>query len=354
MSGLDQPIVIANSCFHVGHERTFRAAEEQGFFEEEGLDRYVYERGGLVPEKWEHEVLGQIMWERGIDIATAVDVRAAILQRARGEDVYIVGGWRVQLAPRLIAAKGMNRPEQFRGARIPIREKWGLRYHGVARALRTFGLDPERDVEWIERTHTAYGHGEDEGDLLRSGEVTLLPTDGKEGDRLVSEGFPIAFDLERHYRELDVWPPGRVVVATRRTVEERGDELSAFLRGSVRGFWFAQDTKNRGYMFDLETRLRAATFNDTERKVRQLRTREDVPPVGGNFVMDGLVPRQALAGVIDDMVQAGALERPLDLDDVLKDAASIDAFDELQRKSLIDPEVLARWRERRGRRMRTV
>ena len=88
MSGLDQPIVIANSNYHVGQERSVRVAEEQGFLKEEGLDSHVYLWGGLVPGRWEFDALGDVMWERGVDIATAVDVRAAVLRRSRGEDVY--------------------------------------------------------------------------------------------------------------------------------------------------------------------------------------------------------------------------------------------------------------------------
>lgn len=122
MSGLDQPIVIANSSYHTGHERSWLIAEEQGYVQEEGLHRYVYQRGGLIPGEWEREALGRQMWERGVDIATAVNVWSAVIQRARGEDVYIVGGWRVQSAPKLIAAKGITRPEQLRGARSIIRE----------------------------------------------------------------------------------------------------------------------------------------------------------------------------------------------------------------------------------------
>src|SRR3970040_1183350 len=106
MGGLDQPIVIANCNFHVGHERSVRVAEEQGFYEEEGLGDYVYQAGGLLPGHCEFERLGDPMWERGVDIATAVDARAAIVQRSRGADVYIVGGWRTQLETKLVGAKG--------------------------------------------------------------------------------------------------------------------------------------------------------------------------------------------------------------------------------------------------------
>ncbi|HZT08009.1 MAG TPA: hypothetical protein VFC51_13340 [Chloroflexota bacterium] len=350
MSGLDQPIVIANSNYHVGQERSFRVAEEQGFLREEGLDRYVYERGGLIPGRWEFEALGQVMWERGVDIATAVDVRAAVLQRARGEDVYIVGGWRVQLAPRLIGAKGITGPEQLRGARIGVREKWGLNHIGLASAISTFGIDPEREIEWVEDPIVGYGSAGVE-ELLRSGRVTVLPLNGREADRLMDEGYPLVLDLETFYRGRGAWPPGKVIVATRRTVEQRGAELRAFLRANLRAFWFVQDPANHEYMFELETRMRASTFNDDERKLRMLRSESEVPVQTydgprstGYMPMDGLVPRPALAAIVQGMAQKGEIDSAFAVDDVLKDQASIDAYDRLVSRGLIDAALVARWR----------
>ena len=43
MSTLDQPILIANSNYHVGHQVAIFVAEEQGFFREEGLKEYEYD-----------------------------------------------------------------------------------------------------------------------------------------------------------------------------------------------------------------------------------------------------------------------------------------------------------------------
>lgn len=37
MSVKDQPLLVANSNYHVGHEITFRVAEELGYFREEGF-----------------------------------------------------------------------------------------------------------------------------------------------------------------------------------------------------------------------------------------------------------------------------------------------------------------------------
>jgi len=106
-------------------------------------------------------------------------------------------------------------------------------------------------------------------------------------------------------------------------------------------------------MYDLETRLRQATFNDDERRLRMLKT--ETPPTDAAIrrdsdptIMDGLVSRAGLAGVIDGMVQSGELDHAIDVDDVLKDAAAIDACQQLLDRGLIDREALQHWRAARG------
>jgi hypothetical protein len=43
MSTLDQPILIANSNYHVGHQVAIFVAKEQGYFTQEGLKEYDYD-----------------------------------------------------------------------------------------------------------------------------------------------------------------------------------------------------------------------------------------------------------------------------------------------------------------------
>jgi hypothetical protein len=183
--------------------------------------------------------------------------------------------------------------------------------------------------------------------------VQFLSLNGAQADELLGEGYPLVLDLEEHYRQRGAWPPGRVIVATRRTVEQRGDELRAFLRANLRGAWFGTDPRNHGYMYHLETRLRRATFNDDERRLRMFKT-ETPPPErearreSDPTIMDGLVSRAGLASVIEGMVHFGQLERPIEVDDVLKDAAAIDACQQLLDRDLIDRQALARWRAAKG------
>src|SRR5918995_302751 len=94
MSTLDQPILIANSNYHVGHQVAIFVAEEQAFFREEGLNSYEYDARGLIPGPLERDGLAMAITNHGVDVATAVDVEAAIYQRSLGAEVYITGGWR--------------------------------------------------------------------------------------------------------------------------------------------------------------------------------------------------------------------------------------------------------------------
>jgi YD repeat-containing protein len=344
---VNQPLFIAQSGFHVGHERSWRAAEAQGFPKEEGLERYEYDPHGLIPARFEADALGLQMWERGVDIATAVNVWSVILHRARGEDVYIVGGWRTLLAPRLVAAKGITRPEQLRGGKSIARETAGMGHTTVVNALRSFGVGPD-DIEWVKSPLSGYGNDADAEDLLRSGQISFLALNGNRADRLISEGHAVVLDLDEFYRKQGLALPGRVIVATARTIEQRGEELRAFLRASLRGFWFTEDSRNHRFMYDLETRLREATRNEDERQLRMLQSPEPPAWTGlrltSPMVMDGLVSREALAGIIAGMVDTGQLAAPIAVDDVLKDAASLDTYQRLLDRGVIDPEALEQWR----------
>ena len=83
MSILDQSLLIANVNYHVGHWVAIYVAEEQGFFKQEGLARYEYERSGLLPGPSESQTLGLAIKEHGVDIATAVDTESAITKEQK-------------------------------------------------------------------------------------------------------------------------------------------------------------------------------------------------------------------------------------------------------------------------------
>lgn len=79
MSGLDQPLLIATTGYHVGHQRSIRVAEEQGYLKDEGLDDYVYDYRGLIPGPLEREGLALAMKEHGVDIACGANADSVIM-----------------------------------------------------------------------------------------------------------------------------------------------------------------------------------------------------------------------------------------------------------------------------------
>jgi ABC-type nitrate/sulfonate/bicarbonate transport system substrate-binding protein len=321
MGGLDQPLLIANSNYHVGQQTSVRVAEEQGYFREEGLAEWVYEPRGLIPGPFEKEGLALQMEERGVDIATAVDLASILWQRAHGADLYIVGGWRYPPNFRLFTVRGITEPAQLRGKRIGIREAGGLDQYFIANNLRRVGIDALREVEWVFDRAFAYGNDPAHLDWLREGRVDALLSQPPYTDVLEGEGFPLLLDPRT------IYPGGRpdkVIVATGRVIEQRPDDLAAFLRANIRGFWFMRDGANLGYLQDLERRLRAESHNDDERRIRMITSIEKVE--GWTVPVHGGVAHAALAAAAEELVAGGEMDGPVDLADALRDGPVMAAY----------------------------
>lgn len=122
MSTLDQPLLIANSNYHVGQQVAIYVAEEQGFFQEEGFTSYDYDGRGLIAGPLERDGLALVIDEHGVDVATAVNVGTALFQRLQGVDLKVVGGWRYAPDYKFYAVKHITAIQQLRGCRIGLRE----------------------------------------------------------------------------------------------------------------------------------------------------------------------------------------------------------------------------------------
>ena len=328
MSALDQPLLIANSGYHVGHLRSTQVAEEQGFFREEGLLEYDFQSGGLIPGTLEGQGLALVMKERGVDIATAVNVQSAIAQRARGAEIYIVGGWRGERGgSSLFGAKGIKGLQELRGKKIGgLRETGGITYRFIAAQLRKAGVDPDREVEWVENQAFAYGGMTSEHlDWLRSGQVDALIIGGAHAKQLAEEGYPLLAE-KTVSKDDDARRPTRVIVATAKTIDSRAEELGAFLRGNIRGFWFLQNPENYPFVLDMEKRLRKATHNEDEQGNQYFARPEGT---SGSAQADGQVSHAGLGSVISEMVDFGELDAPVAVEDVLRDELVRSGYEQL-------------------------
>lgn len=335
MSVLEQNILIANVNYHVGHWVAIYVAEEQGFFKEEGLARYEYERGGLLSGPFEHQGLGLAIKEHGVDIATAVDTESAIAQRAQGADVYIVGGWRYTPFLKWYGSKHITDLSKLRGGKIGVRESsadgGGLVEFFIEEALKQAGVDPATEVEMVQDPVFGYRNNPKHIEMLRSGKVNAITSSPPYSDELEKEGYPVILDPNK------VFPrrPGKVTVAPRRTVEQRGEELKVYFRAIIRSFWFMRDVNNFDYLHDLEARLRKLTHNEDERRLFIASAPDRVDSWA--LPIDGGIEGHALERIMQEMVKRGRLKQALSLDDLFKDDAVRQAYQEVSGRAKLKP-----------------
>jgi ABC-type nitrate/sulfonate/bicarbonate transport system substrate-binding protein len=331
MSTLDQRMLIANSNYHVGQQVAVYVAKEQGYFREEGLEQFEYDGRGLIPAVIEKQGLGPAMVEHGVDIATAVDVSAAIYQRSSGADVYIVGGWRYDPDLKWYSQKGISDIKQLKGKRLGIREREGLVYGFMANLLLQAGIDPATEVTWVFDPVFGYGNDPKHVEMLRDGVVDAMPSFPPFSKQLEAEGFSVLMDP----RVIFPRRPGKVTVATKRTIESRADELRAYFRGIIRAFWFMRDTANFEYLRKLESRLRSESHNDEERELFIVTSLEKVD--GWALPIDGGVTAGSLKRISQEMTAIGDLKEPIPVESLLRDSAVREAYQELLKRPELQP-----------------
>jgi ABC-type nitrate/sulfonate/bicarbonate transport system substrate-binding protein len=335
MSALNQPILIANVNYHVGHWVAIYIAEEQGFFKEEGLSRYEYERSGLLPGPFERNGLGLAIKEHGVDIATAVDAESAIAQRAQGADVYIVGGWRYTPFLKWYGSKHITDMSKLRGGKIGVRERsaegGGLVEFFIEEALKEAGVNPKTDVQFVEDPVFGYRTNSAHADMLRAGKVNATTSSPPYSDELEKEGYPVILDPNK------VFPrrPGKVTVAPAKVINERQEELEAYFRAIIRSFWFMREVNNFRYVHGLEARLRTLTHNEDEHHLFIASAPDRLDSWA--CPIDGGIERSALERIMQEMVTQGRLERPMPVGELFKDEAVTKAYREVSTRAKLKP-----------------
>ncbi len=273
------------------------------------------------------------MEEHGVDIAAGAAVGAALYQRALGADVHIVGGWRYDgpAGTRFYGSPRVRSLADMKGATVGIRERGSMDEGFLMEAFLEAGLDPERDVRW-RFDPVFYEDTPKQFDAVEAGKVDLIPVRPGRWAEAEARGFKLILDTSERYPK---GRPGKVIVATGRALRERGAELSAFLRGNLRAFWFVRTAANFPYLTDLDRRLRVESHNDFEH-CKQLVTRVEVIE-SWPIPLDGAVSHDQLAAIIATMTAAGKLPAGLAVDNVLQDSLVSEAFRDLSAR----PELRA-------------
>ena len=321
---------IGPSHYHVGHIVPAMVAKEMTYFEEEGLAAYDLYHGGLIPAIAETIALRRAMTEKGVDITPDVKPSSVFALAARGEDVHIVGCWRNRQDFHWYGAKGLESFADLKGKRLGVRDLGGIDHVSLRTALKRHGLDPERDVTFV-RGSRFHPHEHPEV-TLREGEVDVVAVN--EGDRtgVAEEGYPLLLTSR------DLYPRGRadrVIIATERMVEQETELLEAYLRATIRAYWFITDYGvNRPYLEALVKRLRQTCLDAEEA------SRSGVEGGGRlSLPFDGAPSVEALRDMVDEGKEFGDLDDGFELEPVVRLEFVERAFKELKARPVLADQM---------------
>lgn len=332
---LTRKLRIATSLNHVGHAVAPMIAVEKGFFSGEGFHNYELLLEGLIPAFVEKVALSASMKERGVQIVLAAMIPSVLALNSRGEDLYIVSGWRFAPLSDCYARPGIKSFADLKGKKIGVRSvgATGPTHMFLWKELLKAGLDPEKDVKWVEDRIFTYHRTRDHVDALRDGRVDCVMSRPPFAEELEKMGCTLLLSP----REL--FPRGRpmsVIAARRSMIEEHGRELRAFLRAILHAFWFERDPSNYPYIADLEKRLRSASPDEDERALRMHTSAEELAQ--RPLPVDGLVPLEALRQIAEEMKEAGEIAPDYSMEAALRDEAIKDAFQELRSRKELEPQ----------------
>jgi ABC-type nitrate/sulfonate/bicarbonate transport system substrate-binding protein len=251
------------SCYHVLHLVPPTIAHELNFFVDEGLHdadgNAAYE---LVPDShapfmFERLTLWQTMKERGIDVT--MDVKPSTIAHLRQQDkeIYVIAGWRNYMPFFVMGPSGTSSLKEIAGKRVGIIDLDDILVTMLSYWLVQEGLDPATDIEWVTGIDTRRGPG-----ALRDGRVDVAFCDRVDIDALRSEGYSELLDVMEKYPN---GRPDRVIAATGRAIEERPDQIRAFVKAMIRAYWFVRSKDNFAVTQAMERRLRRDSPDEDER-----------------------------------------------------------------------------------------
>ena len=301
-----QPMLrMAPTCYHALHQFPAVAAHEMNFFYDEGLRsasgerRYEILDHGLCPFGQEHLGMWQAQVENNVQVLLDVKPQSVFYARQHAKaDLYIVAGWRNQQTTVWAARPDVTSLADLRGRTVGIIDFSGISHNALKTRIRSAGLDPDQDVRWlrgVSRPHNI--------DYLRSGKVDATLFQAHQIPALEAEGFNILVSPSR-----DEFPGGRaerVVAVSGELINERPDDLVAFLRGLLRSYWFMRNQPaNFRYLAAMEKRKRIDHPSPSEKR----RVTFTSPEVGAGmpFPIDGLATGYHWA--LKDAVDNGELD----------------------------------------------
>jgi NitT/TauT family transport system substrate-binding protein len=288
-----------------GHHHLFHivspiVARARGYFDQEGAGDCDFFCSGSDAETLKGMREGR--YHIGLDPKPFLVCGA----KARGADLFIVGGWLNSPAYAFIAAKGrgIGSLQDLKGKKVSVREPDGIDTRFARALFRRQGLDADEMVHWVTagaRSRRA------QQPLFDSGEADAAMIILQDVPGMIADGYPLLGDLSQLY------PDGyavRITAAAGNVVRDEPERLTALLRALIRGYRFMNqhypETKEiltkAGYQLDKD--MDAALW---EGKYHMF---ERIPPDGG-------VNEAGLKLVIDEEKSAGKLPPAFQAEDIL-------------------------------------
>ena len=211
------PLVICYSAL-VASQSIPWIAKEAGFFDRQGLDvRLVYFASSSK------STAALLSGDVDACITGGIGVMRAKLA---GADLYLIGGTKNQLVGSIVANPRFKAPADLKGKKIGISRRGSNTEYMAKAALLRFGLNPDRDVTFIQTG------GEPEIiAALQSGGIDAGSSIPPNNLRALSLGFKELIDVT----SLNIPYVATMIATTRKTIDSKPTILMRFVQGMADG-----------------------------------------------------------------------------------------------------------------------
>ena len=272
-------------CYSRAAPRAADGCGEMNFFVEEGMcDEEGHETYQLIPEShapftFERDTLWQTMKERGIDLTMDTKPSTIAHSRIHGKPLYVIAGWRNQQPFYVMAQPEIESLADLAGKRIGIIDLDDVLATMISYHLQEAGVDLD-NVDWVTQTDTRRGPA-----ALREKRVESVFVDRDRPSPGPGGGEPARSSTGRRCIR---WTAGLLHRRHGQALEERPEEVLAFLRAMIRAYWFLRTMPDNVHVtMAVEKRLRRWSPDpDEPKRMAQFGSAEHAErmpfPVDGN------------------------------------------------------------------------
>ena len=280
-------IRIGSSDITVSNLCTFYARDRK-FFEAEGMDVKI------IIVKTEAALAALGVGELDYSTLSTSSIEATL----KGMPLRLIAVTNRQPLLGLLVRKGINSVSELRGKKLSISSFGGAIYGAAVYLLKNHGLKPKEDV-----TILAGGSNSARAAALKQGAVDTALLSSPDDIRAAGEGFRILLDVGSDYR----LPWGGVSTTTGK-IRGSPPEVEKVLRAVLRATRAITELRNKD-----EVTSWIGKFFKLDRAMAEEFYRRLVPSLNPG----GITERDKIKLVIDNAVERGLTDKPLDPDAVV-------------------------------------